>query len=263
MRLPASVLLSLAIPLSAQGIFNNASKPGDPICSRSTVGTDAQLEFGSGAGTHSNAVGGSLQNLGSAPTSANTGTGGAAGGTRTFEDLYTKGHISFDPGKRLDASAFTAYGKDGKPVSIASLKGKIVVVGFWSYHCEPSARMVMEMAQLLPRKEKFGFEILAVNYDASRMPDGSEATGGWAAVRSFELSNRDFFKDNPFPFFIPGTGKEGAINFINQVDSLPLLAVVDRDGKLASLDSGYHDKEVGMRISQLIKEEQAAKTAGK
>lgn len=263
MRLSAFLLLSLAIPLSAQGIFNNAAKPGDPICSRSTVSTDPSIGFGSGAELHDQMVGGTLQNLGPAPTSPNRSSGGNAGGTRIFEDLYTKGHIAFSVGNRNDVSAFTAYGKDGKPVSIASLKGKIVVVGFWSYRCEPSARMIMEMAQLFPRREKFGFELLAVNYDASRMPDGSEATGGWAAVRSFELSNRDFFKENPFPFFIPGIGKEGAINFINQVDSLPLLAVVDRDGKLASLDSGYHDKEVGLRLSQLIKEEQAANPTGR
>lgn len=263
MRLVTTACLCLSIPLFAQGIFNNASKPGEPTCSRNTVGVDSNLEFGSGHGTMNSPVGGTGKDLGPAPTSQNTSTGGKAGGTRLSKDLYTSGHVDYPVGKRPDASAFTAYGQDGKAVSIASLKGKIVVVGLWSYRCEPSARMLMEMAQLFPREEKFGFVLIAVNFDASRYEDGSQAVGGWSAIQTFKRSNPDFFKNEGLPLFVPGTGKEGAGNFVNQVDSLPLLAVVDRDGRVASVDIGYKDKEIAMRLSQLIREEHTSTAPSK
>ena len=251
-------LMTLALPLSAQAIYNNASKPGDPICAQSTVGYDPSLAFGQSGGL-GNTVGGSGKDLSPAPAAPNDTTGHQAGATRIYSDLYAKGHVVFAPGERPDASSFTAYGKDGKPVAIASLKGKIVVVGFWSYRCEPSARMLMEMAQLFSRRDRFGFELLAVNFDASRMPDGSETTGGWAAIRAFEISNRDLLKDSALPFYVPGVGKEGPGVFISNMTSLPLIVTLDRDGRIMAMDMGYEDKEIGKRLSQAIRESQPAK----
>lgn len=199
MRFALALGLSITFPLLSQGIFNNASKPGDPICSRFSVGADSRLEFGSGHGTMDAAAGGLGKDLGPAPTSLNTTTGGNAGATRLTKDTYQNGHQEFLPGKRPDVAAFTAYGKDGKAVSIASLKGKIVVVGLWSYHCEPSARMLMEMAQLFPREDKFGFVLLAVNYDASRNEDGSQATGAGLPFRPSSGRTESSSRTTPSP----------------------------------------------------------------
>lgn len=225
---------ALAIPLPAQSLYLNADKPGDPTCPKLEVDIDPRL---------------GRREIGT----ANSG----------MVRQYQQFHEHFAAGQRKDVSAFTAYDGKKKGVSVASLKGKIVIAALWSYNCDPSARMLMELAQLYPRRDKFGFDILAVNFDANRISEDSQSLGGWAAIENFRTRNKEFLDQNPLPFYVPGLGKEGASNFINEVYSVPLLAVIDRDGKLASLDMGYTPKLVAMRLSELIREEQAAKAAGK
>lgn len=229
-RLALTLLLS--VPLAAQGLYLNADKPGDSICPKLEIDID--------------------------PTIGRHELSGADGGMLAQHQSF---HQFYAPSDRKDVSLFTAYDGKKKGTSIASLKGKLVVVALWGYNCDPSARMLMELAQLYPRKEKFGFEILAVNFDANRITEDNKALGGWAAIANFQTRNKRFLDENPLPFYVPGLGKEGASNFVNVVYSLPLLAVVDRTGHLASLDMGYEPKLVAMRLSQVIREEQAAKSA--
>jgi hypothetical protein len=225
-----AIAMLLAAPLSAQGLYLNADKPGDPTCPKLEIDTDPTI------GRHET-------------SRANSGM---VSQHQSFHQVYA-------PGNRRDVSLFTVYDGNKKGTSIASLKGKLVVVALWGYNCDPSGRMLMELAQLYPRRDKFGFEILAVNFDANRITEDNRALGGWAAIENFRTRQKAFFDENPLPFYVPGIGKEGASNFLDVVYSLPLLAVVDRTGHLASLDMGYEPKLVAMRLSQIIKEEQAAK----
>jgi thiol-disulfide isomerase/thioredoxin len=53
---------------------------------------------------------------------------------------------------------------DGKPFSLAQLRGKVVLVNFWATWCEPC---VTEMPSLQKLRDTLGadrFEVLAVNY---------------------------------------------------------------------------------------------------
>ena len=228
------IALSLlpVLSLSAQGLYLNANKPGDPTCPKMEITID--------------------------PTVGRHELSDARGDTTLW---HQEDHQFFPPGQRKDVSSFAAYNEQKKGTSVASLKGKIVVVALWGYNCDPSARMLMELAELYPRREKFGFDILAVNFDANRITEDSKALGGWAAIKTFQTRNAAFLKQYPLPFYVPGLAKEGVANFIDTVYSLPLLAVIDRDGKLASLDIGYTPKLVAHRLSELIREEQAAKAA--
>lgn len=234
-----SMLLSLglALPMAAQGVYTNAAKPGDQICSRVVITSDPTLE--SRAVTDSHPAG---------------------------EYFYQHGHQFFPLGQRKDVSAFKAYDEKGKGISIADLKGKIVIVGFWSANCDPSARMLMEMAQLEPRKDKFGFEMVAINFDGNDVSSAgsSDSTpGGWLAVGKFKQRNRAFFEQFPLAIYMAGIGKEGPGNFLNDYNSMPAMFVIDPEGRMASADIGYTPKLVAQRLSQLIREEQAAKAAGK
>lgn len=229
-----ALAILMALPLSAQGLYLNADKPGSPICPKMEIEIDPT-------------VGRREVN------SANSGV------VRLSQEI----HRFYSSDQRKDVSEFAAYDENKKKTSIASLKGKIVVVALWGYNCDPSARLLMELAQLYPRRDKFGFEVLAINFDANRITEDSRALGGWAAIQTFKVRNQAFLKENPLPFYVPGLGKEGASNFLDVVNSLPLLAVVDRSGKLASLDMGYTPKLVAMRLSELIREEHSMKAAAK
>ena len=232
MRALLPVLLSACAALPAQGVFNNADKPGDPICP--LIEADkTSLSFGAHSGRTS---------------------GGLRGANTMDVAWHQRGTTLFPKEARKDVSRFTAYGEKDKPVSIASLKGKIVLVGLWSHRCEPSAKMIMELASIYPNREKFGFEVLAVNFDTTRRDINNGIPGGWQAIRLFETQNRTFFDKAKIPFYIPGVGDEGVNPMIDTVKSVPVLMVVDAEGRLASVDIGYEPNMVAQRLSLFIRE---------
>ena len=233
----------LALPLAAQGVYTNAAKPGDPICSRVKITQDPTLE--SRSVTDSN------------PASV---------------FVYQQGHQVFAPDQRRDVSSFKAYDEKHKGVSIADLKGKIVIVGFWSQNCEPSAKMLMEMAGLEPNKDKFGFELLPVNFDGNDIDNtgnidtgggGVSSPGGWIAVGKFKARNHAIFEKYPLDIYLAGIGKEGPSIFMKTFDSMPAMFTIDPQGRLAAVDIGYTQSLVAQRLSMLIREGQAAKAAAK
>ena len=167
---------------------------------------------------------------------------------------YTeRGDRFFPPEGRKDVASFTAYDEKAKGTTLASLKGKVVLVGLWSTHCDPSAKMLMEFASLYAKRAQYGFEILSVNFDENQQEDDG-AEGGWRAIRKFRLKNRQFFEASQMPIYTPGLGKEGPSTFMDMVYSLPVLFVVDRQGKLAELHIGYQDGFVGQALMRVLRE---------
>lgn len=228
----------LAAPMAAQGLYQNANSPSDPICPRVDRDKTA-LNFGApGRGT----------------------TGGLIGADSTIRLSYQQGKQFFPQGQRKNVSAFAAYDEKAKGTSVGSLRGKVVLVGLWSVKCDPSAKMLLEFASLYPKREQYGFEILAVNFDENqqggavnpRFDIGIE--GGWRAISKFRNKNRQFFDTSKMPIYTPGLGKEGASNFMDIVHSLPALFVIDREGNLAQLHIGYKDGFVGEAIRQALGE---------
>lgn len=222
-RLPSCLMLvASGLALSAQGVFTNANSPDAPICPR-IMREKSGVEM--------------KHNMG-ADTSA----------TR-----YSQWGDQFFPlAERKDVSSFAAYDEKAKGTSIASLKGKVVLVGLWSTHCDPSAKMLMEFASLYAKRDQHGFEILSVNFDETQQDSGIE--GGWRAISRFRIKNRQFFDTSKMPIYTPGLGKEGASNFMDMVYSVPVLFVVDRQGKLAEIHIGYKDGFVGQALMRALRE---------
>jgi thiol-disulfide isomerase/thioredoxin len=169
--------------------------------------------------------------------------------------FYAEGDHYFPQGQRKDVSPFTAYDDKAYGTSVASLKGKAVLIGLWSTHCDPSARMLLEMANLYPKGNQYGFQVLAVNFDLNQQDTGTGAIeGGWRAIHKFMNRNKQFFEASRMPVYTPGLGKEGASNFMDIVQSLPALFVIDRQGKLASISIGYKDGFVGEALKRVLVE---------
>ena len=237
-HLTALLSACLALPLAAQSTYQNAGSPNDPICPQVERDKTA-LNFGApGRGT----------------------TGGLVGADTTVQRNYRLGHHAIPQGERKSVSTFTVYDEQGKATSVASLKGKVVLVGLWSVRCDPSAKMLMEFASVYPKQKAIGFEILAVNFDESKVIQGPRfgsdvrLEGGWRAINTFKTKNRQFLESVKIPFFTPGTGKEGASNFMDIVHSLPALFVIDREGNLAQVHIGYKDGFVGEALRAALSE---------
>jgi len=227
------ILAFSGFALNAQGIFTNANSPDAPTCPR-IMQEKTELNYKSQYGRN----------------------GADASAVR-----YSQWGDQFFPlTERKDVSSFAAYDERAKGISIASLKGKVVLVGLWSTHCDPSAKMLLEFAGIYAKKAQYGFEILSVNFDENQQ--GGELApnvdvgieGGWRAINKFRIKNRQFFEASKMPVFTPGLGKEGPSNFMDMVYSLPVLFVVDRQGKLAELHIGYKDGFVGQALMRALRE---------
>jgi thiol-disulfide isomerase/thioredoxin len=228
-----SALVLSAGLLPAQGVFTNADKPGASTCPRLMKDKTA-LEYSSQYGVNS------------ANASAKL--------------YHQEGNWFIPQGERKDVSPFAAYDERSHGTSLASLKGKVVLVGLWSVHCDPSAKMLMEFASLYPKRAQYGFDILAVNFDENQQ-DGGGIEGGWRAINKFMIKNRQFFEVSHMPVYTPGLGKEGPANFMDMVWSVPVLFVVDREGKLAQIHIGYKDGFVGEALKRALMERPAPQPA--
>jgi hypothetical protein len=123
---------------------------------------------------------------------------------------------------------------DGKRISLSSLRGKYVLLTFWSVQSKDCINENLQLKDIYKQYHKKGFEIYQINLDASE-----EA---WkAAVRYDELPWISTREDDP------GNPKN-AILF--NVKTLPANYLFDKEGNIIS--SNLHGKSLQIKMSQLF-----------
>lgn len=150
---------------------------------------------------------------GTSPLAGGGGSGGGASGG----------------GASLGGSAPKLDGRSmiGKklPVSIAALKGKVVVVVFWATWAAPCATQFAVLAALDDRYRSKGVAIVGVSEDDK--PTGIAAFGKMHNVT--------------FPL-VWDEGKRIAGVWVPK--SMPYTFIVDRSGRISFVQIGYHDGDV-------------------
>ena len=113
---------------------------------------------------------------------------------------------------------------DGKPVPLAELKGKLVVLNFWATWCGPCRT---EIPHLIEGQEKYG-------------PRGVVFMG--AAVEDNADSVRDFGKAYGINYPVAMAGKDQGIALLralgNKIAGLPFTLVLDRQGNIVATKRG-------------------------
>lgn len=113
---------------------------------------------------------------------------------------------------------------DGKPVPLAELKGKLVVLNFWATWCGPCRT---EIPHLIEAQEKYG-------------PRGIMFIG--AAVEDNADSVRDFGKAYGINYPVAMAGKDQGIALLralgNKIAGLPFTIVLDRQGNIVAAKRG-------------------------
>src|SRR5215471_14376112 len=71
-------------------------------------------------------------------------------------------------GKGQRAPEFSLPTLKGPPVSLASLKGKVVMIDFWAQWCEPCKKELPQLDKLAKDYASKGVVVLAVNIDNQR-----------------------------------------------------------------------------------------------
>jgi peroxiredoxin len=111
---------------------------------------------------------------------------------------------------------------DGRALSIAEMRGAIVVVNFWATWCKPCQRELPELEALHAELQEAGGRVLAVSIDRDARN-----------VRKFMDRHRI---DLP----VAHDGPEGIAEALD-LDRIPYTLVIDRDGTIAFETGGSGD----------------------
>ena len=118
-------------------------------------------------------------------------------------------------GKGAAAPNFSLPGLDGKMITLADYKGKVVFLNIWATWCPPCVQEMPSMKKLYQELNGEGFEILAVSIDAS----GGEAVIPF--MKKYGLS---------FPALLD---TKSSIKSLYQTTGVPESFIIDKDGIIA------------------------------
>jgi len=136
------------------------------------------------------------------------------------------------------APQFQLNSNNGKPLSLADLKGRIVLVNFWASWCGPCRKEMPLLEQLNRQYRTKGVTLMGVNVE----PDSAAAT--------------DWLKATPvsFPILFDVDSK---VSKLYQVEGMPNTVILDRKGNVRYIHRGYSagaESEYLDQIRALIRE---------
>jgi thiol-disulfide isomerase/thioredoxin len=123
---------------------------------------------------------------------------------------------------------FSASDLDGKPLSVASRKGKVVLLDFWATWCGPCRAELPNVIEVYKKHHEAGFEIIGVSLDSDR-----------DTLNSF-LKKQDGMT---WPQYFDGQGWTNNLAVKYGVESIPFTVLVGPDGKIIGKDLRGDDLE--------------------
>lgn len=127
------------------------------------------------------------------------------------------------------APEFSLKKGDGSTLTLSGLKGKVVVVNFWTTWCPPCRREIPDFIETYKNYNEKGVEIVGVSLDHQ----------GWDVVTPFVKNNSINY---PIVLGNVDTAKE-----YGDVRSIPTSFIVDKEGKIV-------EKFVGMLTKEQLEE---------
>ena len=121
------------------------------------------------------------------------------------------------------APGFTLVDMNGRSVSLADFKGKVVILDFWATWCPPCKREIPDFIKLQSEYGSKGLQIVGIALD---QPNKVQA----------------FVKDNGMNYPILLGTNEVAANY-GGVEAIPTTFVIDKSGKIVTKYEGFRPKE--------------------
>lgn len=127
----------------------------------------------------------------------------------------------------LEGKPFSLKGNglDGKPIDVASYRGKVVLVIFWATWCQPCTEDLPQIRAMYDQYRAKGFEIVGVNLDTQRelvAPYIAQHGNNWAHIAQ-------------------NAGLEGNVAVEFGIISVPTMFLVDQKGVVVNNSAAVED----------------------
>lgn len=133
---------------------------------------------------------------------------------------------------------------DGKELTLASLKGKVVVVNFWATWCDPCRVEIPWLIRLQQTYADKGFTLVGVAMDE----DGKSAVDPFVQSTKFDVNGQQ--KTMNYPIVL---GNDEIADKFGGMLGLPTSLVITRDGKIAKRYIGLvNEADLEKQIKDLL-----------
>lgn len=116
---------------------------------------------------------------------------------------------------RKPAPNFTLKDANGKSVSLADYRGKVVLLNFWATWCGPCGLEIPWFEEFEQQYKSQGFAVLGVSMDDD----------GWAAVKPYMQEHKMNYRVL--------LGDDSVSQLYGGLDALPTTFIIDREGNIA------------------------------
>ena len=130
------------------------------------------------------------------------------------------------------APSFSLPSRSGDTVSLAQLKGKVVMLNFWASWCGPCRQEMPLLEQMHKRYSALGFTLVGVNVDAN-----SKDAEEWLSKTPVS-----------FPVLFD---RESKVSKLYDVNAMPSTVFIDRQGNVRYQHKGYKAGDEGEYLNQI------------
>jgi peroxiredoxin len=134
-------------------------------------------------------------------------------------------------------SEFSVTGTDGKPLSTADYKGKVVLVDFWATWCGPCVAELPNVKAAYAKHHEHGFEIIGVSLDSDK-----------DKLTEFQAKNGIAWRQ-----YFDGKGWQNKLAQDYGIQSIPATFLLDGDGKI--IGSNLRGEALEAAVAKALKKD--------
>jgi thiol-disulfide isomerase/thioredoxin len=146
---------------------------------------------------------------------------------------------------------FTAA--DGRPVDLAQLRGKVVLIDFWATWCGPCIAELPNIKKVYADYHDKGFEIVGIALEnAKLLPNDTAEQTAAKHVAAKQVLNDFTAKENmPWPQYYDGKWWKNDISTKYAINGIPAMFLLDQSGTIVSTNA--RGEKLEAEVKRLLK----------